>query len=93
MRIRSGRFLWKSRYLAYARPTIINSRVTQSADAAIAATPDTFAETRFTDVAFQAGGVFTPDYTRVGPNIFGNYVADNSFNGLFVRVATRTGSF
>ncbi len=77
--------------MAITRPTIINSQITLSADAAIAATPDTFAETRFTDTKFQDAGFFTPDYTRVGPEIFGNKVADNSFNGLFVRVATRTG--
>ncbi len=79
--------------MAITRPTIINSRITLSADAAIAATPDTFEETRFTSTEFQAAEIFTPDYTRVGPNIFGNTVADNSFNGLFVRVATRTGEF
>ncbi len=78
--------------MAITRPTIIKSRITNSADAAIAATPDTFAETRFTTPLFQDGGTFTPDYTRVGPAIFGNYVADNSFNGLFVRVRTRSGN-
>lgn len=77
--------------MAITRPTIINSRITESADAAMAATPNTFEETRFTDATFQAGGAFTPDYDRVGPNIFGNIVTDNSFNGLFVRVSTRTG--
>jgi hypothetical protein len=77
--------------MAITRPTIINSRISQSADAAMSATPDTFAETRFTEPAFQAGGIFTPDYSRVGPDIAGNVVVDNSINGLFIRVVTRTG--
>ena len=77
--------------MAITRPTIINSRITNSADAAIAASPDTFAETRYTETSFQAGGAFTPDYGRVGPDISGNFVAENSINGLFIRVATRTG--
>ncbi|MGB7327296.1 MAG: GEVED domain-containing protein [Rubripirellula sp.] len=77
--------------MAVTRPTIINSRISDSADAAIAATPDTFTETRFTEPSFQAGGAFTPDFTRVGPDIHGNVVIDNSINGLFVRVVTRTG--
>ncbi|MGI9471458.1 MAG: GEVED domain-containing protein [Rubripirellula sp.] len=77
--------------MAVTRPTIINSSITSSADAAIAATPDTFTETRFTDPFYQAAGTFTPDYSRVGPKVSGNTVIDNSINGLFVRVVTRTG--
>ncbi len=77
--------------MAVTRATIINSRIADSADAAIAATPATFAETRFTDNLFQGGGEFTPDYTRVGPDLRGNVVVDNTFNGLFIRVRTRTG--
>ncbi|TWU59484.1 hypothetical protein Poly51_22720 [Rubripirellula tenax] len=77
--------------MAMTRPTIINSNISDSADAAIAATPDTFAETRFTEPAFQSGGAFTPDFSRVGPEIHGNTIVDNSINGLFVRVVTRTG--
>lgn len=77
--------------MAITRATIINSRISLSSDAAISATPDTFAETRFTEPSFQAGGIFTPDYTRVGPDIAGNVIVDNSINGLFVRVVTRTG--
>ena len=78
--------------LAVTRPTIINSRITDSSDAAISATPDTFLETRFTEAIFQADGVFTPDYDRVGPDIHGNFIADNSINGLFIRLQTRTGT-
>ncbi|QDV65530.1 Dockerin type I repeat protein [Crateriforma conspicua] len=77
--------------MAVTRATVANSVISNSADAAIAATPSTFTETRFTDNIFQGGGAFTPDYTRVGPDIHGNIVVNNSFNGLFVRVRTRTG--
>ncbi|MCA9136100.1 MAG: pre-peptidase C-terminal domain-containing protein, partial [Planctomycetales bacterium] len=77
--------------MAITRPTIINSKVSKSADAAIAATPDTFREDRFTDPKYQQAGSFTPDYTRVGPEIHGNTVIENSINGLFVRLRTRSG--
>ncbi|TWU42048.1 beta strand repeat-containing protein [Novipirellula artificiosorum] len=76
--------------MAITRPTIINSSVRLSADAAMAATPDTFRESRFTEARL-SGADFTPDYSRVGPQIHGNVVVDNTINGLFVRVATRTG--
>ena len=78
--------------MAVTRATVINSRITRSADAAIAATPETFIENRFTDEFYQAAGSFTPDYDRVGPNISGNTIIDNSINGLFIRIVTRTGS-
>ena len=77
--------------IAVTRPTIINSVIRDSADAAIAATPDTFAETRYTDPQFQGLSPFTPDYSRVGPEIHGNRLIDNTINGLFVRLQTRTG--
>ncbi|TWU43459.1 hypothetical protein Q31b_25000 [Novipirellula aureliae] len=77
--------------MAVTRPTIINSSIRLSANSAMSATPDTFAESRFTQE--QLSGVdFTPDISRVGPHIRGNTIADNSINGLFIRVATRTGS-
>ncbi|MDF1840830.1 MAG: dockerin type I domain-containing protein [Rubripirellula sp.] len=77
--------------LASTRPTIINSRISNSADAAIAATPDSLAETRFDEQRFQAAAPFTPDVKRVGPHIRGNEIVDNSINGLFIRIETRTG--
>ncbi|MEO1524376.1 MAG: GEVED domain-containing protein [Planctomycetota bacterium] len=78
--------------MATTRATIINSSISDSADAAIAATPDTFREDRFTSPFFQNGGSFTPDYDRVGPEIHGNTVVDNTVNGLFVRLRTRSGA-
>ena len=77
--------------MAITRPTIVHSRVTNSADAAIAATPDTFEETRFTSSFFQQTSPYTPDYSRVGPDIRGNFLDQNSINGLFIRLRTRTG--
>ncbi|MEM9826472.1 MAG: peptidase, partial [Planctomycetota bacterium] len=78
--------------MAVTRPTVINSRITDSADAAMAATPETFAVSRFTTNEFQSQGFFTLDYDRVGPEIAGNFITDNSINGLFVRVSTRSGN-
>ncbi|MEM6472147.1 MAG: hypothetical protein AAF802_21475, partial [Planctomycetota bacterium] len=79
--------------LSTTRATVINSSISQSADAAISATPDTFREDRFTDFFSQDGQRFTPDYDRVGPEIHGNTIVDNSINGLFVRIQTRSGEF
>ena len=77
--------------MAMTRATITNSLITRSAGAAIAATPNTFRETRFDEPVFQQAGPFTPAVSRVGPDIHGNRIVDNSIDGLFVRIATRTG--
>ncbi|HBJ33517.1 MAG TPA: hypothetical protein DDZ51_01915 [Planctomycetaceae bacterium] len=77
--------------MALTRATVTNSIIRLSADAAIAATPDTFRETRYDEALFQLDAPFTPTVMRVGPDIHGNTVIDNSINGLFIRVATRTG--
>ncbi len=34
---------------------------------------------------------FTPDYARVGPDIHGNMVVDNTTNGMFIRIDTPAG--
>ncbi|MCU0708916.1 MAG: pre-peptidase C-terminal domain-containing protein, partial [Pirellula sp.] len=73
-----------------SRPTIANSLVTRSADAAMSATPNSFKEDDYRDPRSQAGGGFVPDYERIGPDIRGNRVVDNTINGLFVK--TRTGA-
>ncbi len=73
-----------------SRPTIANSLITRSADAAMSATPNSFREDDFRDPKSQAAGLFIPDYDRVGPNIYGNRVVNNTVNGLFVK--TRTGA-
>jgi len=83
-------------HLVDARPTVSFNSILFSADAAIAATPNSFEETTFTTPQFQRV-TFTADYDRVGPNIHGNRLADangnaNSINGLVVRVATPAGN-
>lgn len=81
--------------LAETRATIINSSITESADAAIAATPNTFLETRFDEARFQTdegtGEFFTSDFDRIGPHIRGNTVIENTYNGLLVRIDTPSG--
>ena len=75
--------------LVDSRPSIYNNVITLSADAAISATPNSFKESDFADLRSQASGLFIPDFDRVGPDIHGNRIVNNSINGLFVR--TRTG--
>ncbi len=70
------------------RPTITFNEITQSADSAISAAPDSFEETSFQSPEFQQRGAFTADYDRVGPEIHGNSIVDNSINGLFIRAST-----
>lgn len=71
-----------------ARPTVMFNTITFSADAAISANPNSFEEGFFVTAGMQ-----NADYTlnRVGPDIHGNVVTDNSLNGLFVRVDTQFG--
>ncbi len=74
--------------MSNARPFVGNSRITLSADSAMEATPDSFEETKYARQSGQGAG----DYVRVGPDLRGNTITDNSINGLFVRTATRDGS-
>ncbi len=78
--------------MAITRATVAHSTIRDSADAAIAATPDTFAVTRFDEAKYQEAAPFVPDYARVGPDVYGNSIIDNSINGMFIRVVTRSGS-
>ena len=73
-----------------ARPTITHNQITQSRDAAIGATPNSFAETNFHAPIFQtsASNTYTYDYDRVGPEISANQLLDNTINGLFISIAT-----
>ncbi len=61
--------------LESARPTVVFNRIRQSAGAGIAATPNSFEDS--------AG--------RLGPQIRGNRLLDNSINGLFVKIETDSG--
>ncbi len=76
-------------HMVDSRPSIYNNLITRSADAALAATPNSFKEDDFLDPRSQSNGFFIPDYDRVGPDIHGNKVINNTLNGLFVK--TRTG--
>lgn len=73
-----------------SRPTIGNSQITLSADAALSASPDSFLESNFHSPAEQAAanGLFSSDYGRVGPAIHDNRLLNNSINGLQVRART-----
>ncbi len=73
------------------RPTLINNTIRFSADAAISADPNSFEETRFTSTRYQTAGAFSPDYSRVGPDIRGNVLLNNSTNGLFIKTTTVAG--
>lgn len=67
-----------------ARPTIWQNTITFSADSAISADPRSFEDSQFTN------GSFVMD--RHGLEIFDNNIANNSVNGLFVRINTPYGS-
>jgi hypothetical protein len=74
-----------------SRPTITFNTITNSADSAISADPNSFEETNFHSPTYQLNRRFTLDYQRVGPDITANHLTDNSINGLFVRIATPAG--
>ena len=79
-------------YTVSARPTITNNSIMHSADVAISMNPDSFEETNFHAPRYQGDGdPFTSDYTRIGPDVRGNRLIDNSINGLFVRTKTTPG--
>lgn len=78
-------------HITEARPTASFNTISQSADAAISASPDSFEETNFHSPPFQFTA-HTADYSRVGPDLFGNRAIDNSINGLFLRVKTPAGN-
>jgi hypothetical protein len=74
------------------RPTITFNRITYSADAAVSADTNSFEETNFLAPQYQLVNQFTPDYERIGPEIHGNNLLQNSINGLFVRIQTPAGT-
>ncbi len=74
------------------RPTVSFNNIFHSADAALSASPNSFDETNFHAPRYQAGGEFTSDYSRIGPDIYGNRLLDNSTNGLFIRIDTPAGN-
>ena len=78
-------------HMTDARPTASYNTITYSKDAAMSASPNSSLETNFHSPAYQTVS-FTPDYDRVGPDIHGNTLIDNSVNGLFIRVRTPAGN-
>lgn len=73
------------------RPTIAYSTISNNASAAISATPDSFIESTFMDYIGPTETGTVADFRRIGPDIHNNSIVDNSINGLFIRVTTRTG--
>lgn len=73
-----------------ARPTITYNSISHNGVAAVSATPDSFEETNFHAPQYQSSA-FTSDFTRVGPKISDNTLADNTLNGLLVRTDSPTG--
>ena len=73
-----------------SRPTVANNRFLTNAVAAITATPDSFEETNFHAPQFQSTR-YTSDFARIGPEIHGNMLIDNTINGLLVRIETIAG--
>ena len=63
-------------YVTDARPTVSFNRITNAKSPAISASPDAFDDSN----------------DRIGPDVNGNFLADNAVNGLFIRVKTPLGS-
>ncbi len=72
------------------RATTTFNTITGSAESAIAATPDSFKESNYHTPQYQQTE-FTADYTRIGPVIHGNYLLNNTLNGLFLKTETVPG--
>ena len=70
-------------HMVEARPTVSFNTITHSADAAMSADPNSFSRH---EVPGARAIPFTADYDRVGPDIHGNRLVDNTINGLFVRI-------
>ena len=75
-----------------ARPTVSFNVISESADAAMSADPNSFLESNFHSPKFQLFDLFTSDYARIGPEIHDNILFDNTTNGLFVRIQTPSGA-
>ena len=73
-----------------ARPSLSYNFISQSADAAMSADPNSFEETNFHSPFYQ-DVPFTSDYTRIGPDVHDNTLSSNSLNGLFVSIGTSAG--
>ena len=77
-------------HMIEARPTVSFNTITHSADAALSADPNSLLESEFHDSFGES--LYTLDYDRVGPDIHGNTLLNNSLNALFLRVQTAAGA-
>ncbi|WP_425617171.1 pre-peptidase C-terminal domain-containing protein [Anatilimnocola sp. NA78] len=79
--------------LTDTRPTIVNNRITYNAEAAMSANPNSFEESNFTSPQYGSSfnTSFNVDYNRVGPEIHGNTLTNNTVNGIAVRSTTLSG--
>lgn len=84
-------------HMIVSRPTVTFNQISFSASGALSADPDSFKMSNFHDPVSQFVGspsldrsraAFTLDYNRIGPEIHGNRVVNNSTNGLLIRVQT-----
>lgn len=82
---------YSSIYMDEARPTITFNKIKSSADAAMSADPNSFEESSFRGVNGGADSLYSADYTRVGPEIWGNVLAKNTTNGIAVRCQNAAG--
>ena len=84
----SNRDIYNPIHMAETRVTATYNTITHSADAAMSADPNSFEESKFEG---NEGTPYTADYDRVGPEIYGNTLLNNSINGLMVRIRTDAG--
>ena len=84
---------YNSIYMAQARPTLTFNSISLGADAALSADPDSFEESKFEGNALNdpLNPLYTADYDRVGPMMWGNTLTNNTTNGIFVRVQDQPG--
>ncbi|MBA2115060.1 GEVED domain-containing protein [Bremerella alba] len=78
-------------YMEESRPTINYNIIRLSSGAALSADPNSFEESNYT-VYNGAPASFTPDVSRIGPDIFGNRIVQNSTNGMLVRILSSAGA-
>ncbi|GAA4448795.1 tandem-95 repeat protein [Novipirellula rosea] len=74
--VNSQSLTFTSIHIVDARPTLSFNHISNSQNAAISASPDSFDDS----------------LDRIGPDIYGNFLADNRIDGLFVRVEIASGS-
>ncbi|TVP99516.1 MAG: tandem-95 repeat protein [Planctomycetaceae bacterium] len=72
----SNREVFTPIHIENARPAIRFNHIFDSADASVSANPDSFDDS----------------LGRIGPDILGNFLQNNSINGLFIRIRTEFGS-